>query len=103
MNIGRLDRKIVIESYSLAKNAQFESVGTWATYHTCFANVQKAGGTEYVEADKVTATNKVKFKIRYFGGITEKMRIVYNSDYFDIIEIQELEREGLWITATKKV
>lgn len=103
MNIGRLDRKIVIESYSLAKNALNESVGTWGTYHTCFANVQKAGGSEFIEADKVTATNKVKFKIRYFAGINEKMRVVYNSDYYDITEIQELDREGLWIMANKRL
>lgn len=101
MNIGRLDRKIVIESYTLSKNALNESVGSWSTYHTCFANVLKSGGNEYIEADKVTATNRVKFKIRFFAGINEKMRIVYNSNYYDIIEIQELEREGLWITATK--
>lgn len=103
MNIGKLDRKIVIESYTVSKNSLNESVSTWATYHTCFAHIQSAGGNEGIESDKITATNRVKFKIRYFAGINEKMRISYNSYYYDIIEIHELGREGLWITATKKV
>jgi len=103
MNIGRLDRKIVIETPSQSANTSGEWTQTWSTYHTTFANVQKAGGTETLQADKTTATNKVKFKIRFFAGINEDMRIVYDGAYFDITEIQELDREGLWISANKRV
>ena len=103
MNISRLDRKIVIETWSNAQNSFGEPVKTWSTYHTCFANVTKFGGTEKLEADKTTATIQVKFKIRYFEGINESMRIVYNGAYYDIIEVQELYREGLWLKASKKV
>jgi SPP1 family predicted phage head-tail adaptor len=103
MNIGRLDRKIVIESETLGTNAIGEYNSTWATYHTTFANVIKGTGGENIEADQVTATNKVKFKIRYFAGINETMRILYNGFYYDITEIQELDREGLFLTATKKL
>ena len=102
MNIGRLDRKIVIESYTSAKNEQGESVSSWTTYHTAFAGVMKDGGTDREEASKTTATQKVKFKIRFFDGINETMRVLYNSNYYDITQIQELGREGLWIHANKK-
>lgn len=103
MNIGRLDRKITIESYTTAVNAIGEDVGTWSTYHTAAAAISKGTGLEKPEGGKVTATNKVRFKIRYFAGIDETMRVVYNSNYYDIHEIQELDREGLWITASKKI
>ena len=103
MNIGRLDRKIVIEAPTESTNTSGEWIQTWSTYHTAFANVQKAGGTETLQADKTTATNKVRFKVRFFAGITEDMRIVYNGAYYDITEIQELEREGLWLSANKRV
>lgn len=102
MNIGRLDRKIVIEDESQAMNSYGESVSTWSTYHTAFAHVQKVSGKEAEEASRITATNYVKFKIRFFAGITEDMRILYNSNYYDIVEIQELDREGLWIKASRK-
>jgi len=103
MNIGRLDRKIVIQVQNFATNAIGEYTTTWDTFHNAFANVQRVSGTETVDADQVTATNKVKFKIRYFAGINESMRIVYNSNYYDILEIQELDREALWLTATRKL
>ena len=102
MNIGKLDRRIDIESWTYLANAQGEKVATYSVFHSAFAHVQKAGGNEREEGQKETATNKVKFKIRFFAGINETMRIVYNSIYYDILEIQELGREGLWITAERK-
>lgn len=104
MNVGRLDRKIVIEQRSTSsENAIGESVYTWATFHTAFAAMQRVGGTEVEEADKTTATRKVKFKIRYFAGLDETMRVLYDGSYYDITEIQDLGREGLWLYANKKL
>jgi SPP1 family predicted phage head-tail adaptor len=101
MNIGKLDRKIVIQVQNFATNSIGEYTTTWDTFHNAFANVQKVSGTEGNNADQVTATNKVRFKIRYFAGINESMRVVYNSNNYDILEIQELDREGLWLTASR--
>jgi SPP1 family predicted phage head-tail adaptor len=103
MNTGRLDRKIVIQNYTDAKNAYGESERTWAAYHTTFSSISQDGGKDNNEADKTTATRKVKFKIRFFAGITENMRIVYNGYNYDITQIQELERDGLWLWANKKL
>lgn len=103
MNIGRLDRKITIEQQTRATNSIGEYTSTWSTYHTAFANVQRGTGNEKVEAEQVTATSKVKFKIRFFDGIDESMRISYNNNYYDITDIQELGREGLLISANKKL
>ncbi len=74
----------------------------WTTFLTTYAKVQGAGGREQLEADKDTATVKRRFKIRFFAGIDETMRIVYDGKNYDIESIQELDREGLWITATYK-
>ena len=103
MNIGRLDRKIVIESKTTTTNEVGEPVSTWSTYHTAFAAVQRVGGSEVEEASKTTATRKVKFKLRYYAGIDETMRVLYDSSYYDITEIQELDRQGIWIYANKKL
>jgi len=102
VNIARLDRKIVIEQ-PIETVVSYEASVTWQVYHTCFAAVSKFGGGEKFEAGKTTATNKVRFKIRFFDGITEDMRILYNGKYYDITEIQELDREGLWLTANTKI
>jgi hypothetical protein len=31
------------------------------------------------------------------------MRVLYNGNYYDIVEIQELDREGLFLSAIKKL
>lgn len=103
MNIGRLDRAITIEQKVESTNVIGEKVASWTTYHTAFASVQRVGGSEREEGDRTTATRKVKFKIRYFAGIDETMRVVYDGNQYDITEIQELDREGLWIYANKKL
>ena len=103
MNIGRLDRKIVIENQTFSTNSIGEYTSSWSVFHTTFASIKKVSGSEKIEADQITATNKVRFKIRFFDGITEAMRVVYNGAYYDIIEIQELDREGLFLTAIKKL
>ena len=103
MNIGRLDRKIVVEQETFSNNSIGEYTSAWSVFHSAFASVAKVSGSESVEADQITATNKVRFKIRFFDGINESMRVLYNGSYYDIIEIQELDREGLYLTATKKL
>ncbi len=104
MNISKQDRKIVIEDRdTTVTNNIGEKVPTpWTTFLTTYAKVQGAGGREQLEADKDTATVKRRFKIRFFAGIDETMRIVYDGKNYDIESIQELDREGLWITATYK-
>jgi len=103
MNIGRLDRKIFIEQTVSVQNNYGEFVDIWQTFHICLANIQAAGGSERYEANTETATNKVKFKIRYFAGINEAMRVKYNDGIYDIYQIQELGREGLFLWGEKKV
>lgn len=103
MNIGTLDRKIVIQNFTTAKNDFGEDEKTWAAYHTTFARIrQPATGSEKSESDRRTATNKKKFLIRYYTGITQDMRIVYGGQNYDILDIHEWGREGLELTAEVK-
>lgn len=103
MNIGRLDRKILIQKRTDTVNDFAEPIFTWSTFHECFSNVQSAGGNEAFEADAITANNRKKFKIRFFDGINESMRILYDGNYYQILQIQELGREGLFIWGEKKI
>jgi len=102
MNIGKLHRKIVIEEPTNASNNYGEYVTTWSTFHTCFAAISRFGGTEKLRSGKIEAVNKVRFKIRFFAGIEEDMRVLYNGNYYQIKEIQELDREGLWLTCQRE-
>jgi len=105
VNIGNLDRFITITVFTqTGTEANGEKIfddGT--TFHEGFARIERVGGNERLEGDKITATNKVRFTIRFKEGVREEMTITYNSELYDILEIQELgRREGLWLTATRQ-
>ncbi len=103
MNIGNLDRFItIVQSIETGEEANGEPIYTDSTFHECFARLERISGKEQLEGDKMTATNKVRFTIRLKEGITEDMRITYKGKNYDIIEIQELGREGLWLTSTRQ-
>ena len=102
INIGKLDRRITIEQ----KTEGLSSTGavldsSWGTLDTVWAKVIQKSGRELLVSDQVNAQADVVFRIRYRSDVTEKMRILYNSEYYDITYIKELGRQdALEITAT---
>jgi SPP1 family predicted phage head-tail adaptor len=104
MIIGKMDRKIAFQVVSEPNDDFGGSTPSWTTVISCWASLTPGGGIEKDEADKVTATSPVVFGIRYKAGIDEKMRILYNSEIYNIISIAEPDRrKSLQITANKKV
>jgi len=101
MQAGQMDRRVVIESAGSTLDTFGESIETWSTFATVWASVRVNGGRESFDSDQVIAEGTTTFKIRYLSGMSERMRIVYNSANYDIQSIKELGRkEGLEILAT---
>lgn len=85
---GIFDRKIIIQSYTVAKDTFGQAVKTWSTY----ATIQAAMGYDWSgrEGELVgvlAATSDIRWTIRYKSGVTEKMRISYGSDYYWIKQV----------------
>ena len=92
MRIGELDRRIVIEAPTVTQNSYGEQVSSWATYRTVWAKMEWKGGSEKEETERMTATSKVCFYIRNLDiSITEQNRILYDSKYYVINVINEIE------------
>jgi SPP1 family predicted phage head-tail adaptor len=95
---GQLDRYITIEFPPSTKNDYGEvnlSAG-WTTLAQVWARIEYMGGSEGVEANKVTAMNKIVFTIRHRTDVAVDMRVSYDSKYYYIQFIEEIERrEGL--------
>lgn len=104
MKAGELDRRITLETYTTTKNSYGEEEKTWSTLATVWAKIDYSGGTEDFEADKNTAIGRVRFSIRHRTDVTEQTRILYESEYYDILAINEIgRREGLeLITEVRK-
>ncbi len=110
INAGQLDTPITIEqNVTITRNDRGEKdAPDWQDFHKTFAKRMKFGGIEQIEADKVTATRKVKYMIRrkFEPKIQENMRLhedVDDTEIYNITNIQYLDRFVMILTAEKKL
>ena len=62
----------------------------------------KGGGTENVEADRLSPIMDVVWTMDYISGLRESDYIVEDSTEFEIVNIQDLERQRYHKIFTKK-
>ena len=102
-----LNRKITIEQPTEARDANGMVTQSWTTYYQPMARIAPAIGREYFQAQQVSASQSVKFQIRYSNlasGITTKMRILYSGNYYDIqsvVNAYEKDREIVLMAVLK--
>lgn len=102
MGFGSLDREIEIQYQLTSTGANGERTYSWLEHVTVWAGIEYGSGDEDYEADQLTASNTVQFKIRYNSSITTKMRIEWNSAYYDILHITEVDRQRFLILKAQK-
>ena len=94
MQIGRLDRLIVIEVDTPTRSASGEEKENWTTLATVWADVRPLRGREFFDAAAVQSEIDTKFRIRWRSDLTTAMRINYDGQLYDIHSIAELGRHS---------
>jgi len=97
ISIGKFDRRVTIQNLT---ETQSTTTGgslaeSWADQATVWAQVLSMRGNELYTDGLYTERSK-KFRIRYNTGITitEKHRLVFETDNYDIQSIQREGRRG---------
>ena len=93
--IGKLDRRIVIQSYGENANEFGEKEISFSDLATVWARIeyQNKDTVEEFQAKRETAVTSVLFTIRYNAAYrSKKNRISYQSEIYDIISVVELGR-----------
>lgn len=93
-NIGSLDQKILIEQYTLSKNAYGEQEKTWVGIAEPWAKVEYRGGTKEEEDGKITSIEDIVFTIRHISTLSPKMRIAFDGLYYTIRSIENIGRKA---------
>lgn len=102
MRSEKLDRRIIIESFSDSRDDYGQPVRTWSTFATVWSGVKLNIGKEVFASKDKVKERIVDFKVRYRTDITNEMRIIYNSNYYEIEDVVELGREdGLIIRGSR--
>lgn len=91
MQIGRLNRRITIESKTVTRDAYGGETITWSTVATVWAAVLPIRGREYVAIRQAGAELTTRFVIHYREGITPAMRVSYNGGQYNIEEVIDSE------------
>lgn len=95
MNVGKLNRKIVIQSQSTTQDELGQPLNTWATFASPWAHIRFMNGVETMKGDSPTSVAKASIRIRYREDITNAMQVVYNGITYRILAVlpDEAKRE----------
>jgi SPP1 family predicted phage head-tail adaptor len=100
MNIGELDRQIVIQRNTPTADAEFGNVDSWADLRTVWAEKLDVGGSKGFRGGALRPETETVFTIRYTENLSALDRIVYRGVNYSITGIAEIGRkEGLTIQA----
>lgn len=76
----------------------------WDKYYECYAEVNKATGKEYFNANTNITQNTFNFKVRYISKLediifnTNQYRIIYKNNRFDIKNVDDKKEKRLKLT-----
>ena len=85
MRAGLLERKIIIEQSSEVIDSVGDSVLTWATFATVWANILVNSGKEFTQAREQHSSLSRIITIRYLSTITAQMRVNDGGNYYNIL------------------
>lgn len=93
MRSENLDKRITIQEPVEVIDDYGQETRTWSTFATVWANVKLNIGKESFKTSEKVKERVVDFKFRWRTDLTNEMRIVYNSNYYEIEDVVELGRE----------
>lgn len=87
---GKMRQRIRIEVRSDIQSASGEPAYTWTLFRETWAAVEPLLGRELFAAQERQAKVSTRFRMRYVAGVKPRMRIVWDSRWFDIESIQQV-------------
>lgn len=106
MNIGRLDKRVTIQSRTTVKDVYGQPLDTWSDIATVWASIEYIGGREKPRSGVVDASLDVTVAVRYYEQLTppkdsDGWRIVYvareGTRYLSILGSRDLQEERRFI------
>ena len=83
----KFDKKITIQQRTETQSSGEVQV-TWTTFAAnVWAYIEPTVGREYFAARQIVDEALFRITIRYIDGLTTKMRVSWNGDYYDIRDV----------------
>tara|TARA_R100001440_G_C2429925_1_gene104143 strand:+ start:73 stop:375 length:303 start_codon:yes stop_codon:yes gene_type:complete len=98
-----MDRRVVLEKYTVERDDWNVPVKTWRTSATVWASKHDRSSSEVLENKQTVNLNRTTFRIRYRSNADTTMRVLYDNDYYYVVGVKELGRkEGVELTTEKR-
>jgi len=92
MRAARLRHRIELQSPAYAKDAVGQDIITYTTADTVWGSIEPLRGKEFIERGIDSSKITAKIVLRYYSGLNTKWRIKHDSDYFDILNIIDIDK-----------
>jgi len=103
MNIGKLDRRVTLQTRGGAKDAYGQNIESWSEVATVWCDkidVVRAASELDSAANQEVTKRVSRFIIRYRSDIDGTFRLLFEGNYYLISQIAEIgRREGIEIVA----
>ena len=97
---GKLDQRITFQEYSTTSDGGGGTVKTWAdlaSTPTVWAHVKANSGGERFEEDRTNATATATFWVRNRSDVTEKDRIVWRGQQYNIRNVMHEGARAMYL------
>lgn len=91
LNPGDLRHFITIERYTETQDSTGQPTRAYGTYATVRASVEPLGGKELFAAQSVMPDASTRITMRYLAGVVEKMRVLFEGVYYNILNVRDIE------------
>lgn len=100
LHIGRLDQQIEIFSHAETNNGG-ALTPVYTSQGIVWAHVISQRGSEALESARVNAKETLRIMMRYRADVTNKWRITWNGQSYNIINTDRSQHRAgeLWVTA----
>lgn len=95
MDAGKLNRCIAIQTSSAIRDSYGAETLAWTAFATAWARITPTGGSERYINRQIVAEATHEIAIRYVAGVTPKMRVLYGSRVFDILQVHNLDEKNV--------
>lgn len=91
---GDFRHVITLQSKTLGEDVYGGEKDIWADFATVRAKYLPVGRKERMLADSERSTATDRFYIRYLAGVTTSMRLIFNSQNYDIDAVLDIGGRG---------
>lgn len=91
---GRLRHRVIIEQPDDSRSASGAIVKGWVEFASRWASIQPIRARETFQSKEFISEVTHQVKVRYLEGLTNKMRLVFGTRTFDILEVLNVDERN---------